>query len=153
MSDSLKTAELAEIHFYADKELSQPIRYIPCQYDSLAFIPSNRNFNYIQDGDPLTFITSEEKGQFIAFDFQKPVAIQSLLYMPRNDDNFIRHGDNYELFYWDHNKWISLGAQTAAADTLYFKAPAKALLWLRNLTRGDEEAFFEYREGRQHFFP
>ena len=41
------------------------------------------------------------------------------VYIPRNDDNFIRIGDEYELFYHDGPKgWVSLGRQTVQEPVL-----------------------------------
>lgn len=41
--------------------------------------------------------------------------------VPRNDDNFIRPGDEYELFYQNGAEgWISLGRQTAVTDRLKY---------------------------------
>lgn len=72
--------------------------------------------------------------------------------MPRNDDNFIRIGDTYELFYYTAKGWKSLGQQIADSDELiYINAPEHALFWLRNLTRGREEQIFSYYGGKQHF--
>ena len=50
--------------------------------------------------------------------------------MTRNDDNNIRIGDTYELFYWDMD-WVSLGKQIADDFNLTFHhVPQNALLLL-----------------------
>ena len=76
-----------------------------------------------------------------------------MVYIPRNDDNFIHLGDTYELFYQNGLKgWMSLGKQVA--DTtflLYENIPENALLWLHNLNRGKEERPFFIDEGEQIF--
>lgn len=74
--------------------------------------------------------------------------------MPRNDDNFIRLGDQYELFYQDGFRgWISLGRQVASELTLHYdNIPKNSVLWLRNLSRGREETVFRNEDGRQVFF-
>ena len=43
--------------------------------------------------------------------FGKVVTIDNFMYMPRNDDNFVRIGDYYELFYWGEGCWNSLGEE------------------------------------------
>lgn len=35
----------------------------------------------------------------MVIDFGKEICFNELMYMPRNDDNFVRIGDVYELFY------------------------------------------------------
>lgn len=72
--------------------------------------------------------------------------------MTRNDDNNIRVGDEYELFYWDMN-WASSGKQIATDFTLTFNAvPQNALLLLRNHTRGKDERIFLYKNDRQIWY-
>lgn len=79
--------------------------------------------------------------------------LHSVVYVPRNDDNYVRAGDTYELFYQDGIKgWVSLGKRTATSVWLkYDNVPENALLWLRNLTRGKEERAFYYEDGQQVF--
>ena len=87
------------------------------------------------------------------FDFGQQVPVHSVVYVPRNDDNYVRAGDTYELFYQDGIKgWVSLGKRTATSVWLkYDNVPENALLWLRNLTRGKEERAFYYEDGQQVF--
>ena len=108
----------------------------------------------VNDGDGLTFFLTKEKGAFVALDLGKAEKIGKIVYMPRNDDNFIRLGDQYELYYQDgFNGWISLGKQVATELTLHYdNIPQNAVLWLRNLSRGREETVFRNEEGRQVFF-
>ena len=104
------------------------------------------------DGDPLTAYQSEwnERG-CVGLDFGKPVNIASFRYLPRNDDNFIKEGEEYELFYWDDNQWISMGKQLGTSKQYleYTNAPSNALFWLRNHTKGKEERIFTYENGKQ----
>jgi hypothetical protein len=102
------------------------------------------------DDDPLTYT-----GGFnftLGLELDKPGIINHIRFQSRNDDNHIRPGDSYELFYWDKN-WRSLGMQTAA-DTLltYHKVPENSIFWLRNLSRGREENVFVMdKSGKQVF--
>jgi hypothetical protein len=101
------------------------------------------------DKDKLTFYTTMQmKGIWIGMDFGKPVTIQKIRYLPRNDGNTIEPGDEYELLYWN-DKWISLGAKKAAQYSLQYSVPANALLWLKDLTRGKEERIFTWEHGKQ----
>lgn len=55
----------------------------------------------------------------MVIDFGKEICFNELMYMPRNDDNFVRIGDVYELFYHGgKDGWISLG-QKKATDTFW----------------------------------
>lgn len=106
------------------------------------------------DGDILTyvdFITADST--WVGLDFSFPVVINRVRCTPRSDDNNIRIGDNYELFYWINGQWNSLGVQTAKEKILYYNSvPSNSLLWLRNLTRGKEERIFTYENGKQRFW-
>lgn len=82
----------------------------------------------------------------------KPAHINKIRYIIRNDDNGIRKGNLYELFYIDESgTWASAGKQTAEQDELliYKQIPQGTLYWLRNYTRGKEERIFTYEKGKQ----
>lgn len=66
--------------------------------------------------------------------------------MPRNDDNFIREGENYQLFYWDGNEWSLIKESIGNREgVLYFdNVPNNALLLLHNATKGKEERIFTF---------
>lgn len=104
------------------------------------------------DNDPVSFFNTWETGTSIFFKSNTPQLVSKVILIPRNDDNFIREGDKYELFYNNGSKgWTSLGIQKASdLPILYFQAPKNAVLWLKNLTRGKEEQLFFY-DNRQVF--
>lgn len=109
-------------------------------------------YDNVFDGDPYTsFHCKESEGGWAGIDLEYPRMIDKIVYVPRNRDNFVRQGDFYELFYWEHGNWVSLGSQMATSDVLHYTVPQGALLFLRNHTRGNAERIFEYREGRQMF--
>jgi len=104
------------------------------------------------DGDPLTSYQCVWWGKgWVGLDFGKPANIAYFRYLPRNDDNFIKEGEEYELFYWENYQWNSLGKQTGTSKQYleYTNAPLNALFWLRNLTKGKEERIFTYENGEQ----
>lgn len=87
---------------------------------------------------------------WVGKDFKKPVIVSKIVYVPRNDDNNIKYGDLYELYYWNKFEWISLGKKIALSDNLiYDQAPIDAIFLLRNLTRGSEERIFTYENNKQ----
>lgn len=151
ISNSLYTGDVAEIAWYERDGNGKPLRgkilsSLPYK-KTTEFDPSN-----VVDGNGLTYFSSADKPGWIIFDLGVPKSIERIKYMPRNDDNFIRIGDTYELFYYTAKGWKSLGQQIADSDELiYINAPEHALFWLRNLTRGREEQIFSYYGGKQHF--
>ena len=88
--------ELAELHFYQDQQEVKPVNIVACE-------PYNANDDEFKlancfDYAPLTYFLSKKEGQELIFDFGSEVLINKILCIPRNDDNFIRPGDTYELF-------------------------------------------------------
>ncbi len=67
-------------------------------------------------------------------------------------DYFIHVGDLYELYYYSSCGWKSLGKQRADDFQLIYEVPANALLWLRNISRGNEERIFVYKKGKQIWY-
>lgn len=81
----------------------------------------------------------------------RKIRIDRIVYTPRNRDNFVRPGDDYELFYCDRD-WKSGGKIKSASDSLVFRnIPENALLFLRNYTRGVDERIFVYEKGNQRW--
>lgn len=133
---------LAHLSFY-DKD-GQVINGKAIGPDSIAF-------QEISSDDPVRFGTI---AKWMGLDFEKPVCISRIRYLPRNDANGIFPGNEYELFYYDFpGGWKSLGVQNPIKDELdYMDVPSNALLWLRNLTTGQEERIFTYINGRVIFW-
>ncbi|WP_139822928.1 hypothetical protein [Massilibacteroides vaginae] len=145
-----KPLELAEFSVYGKSDIPIPLHII----DSIIPVHTNNKFrvDHIIDNDPLTFTLSKDSTTFITFDIGKVAEIEKLLFIPRNDENFIHVGDMYELFYNNGvNGWSSLGKQIAESNILKYKVPKGALLWLRNLTKGQEEHVFYMRNDKQIF--
>lgn len=138
--------DIAELAFYAS--VSDTVRLRGTLIGSHG--DDAREQAQAQDGDFYTSYSSQEpSGSWIGLRFAQPQCIQKLMYVPRNRDNFIRPGDQYELFYWDKQEWRSLGIEEAKSDSISFKAPRGSLLYLRDLTRGNQERVFEYKDGKQ----
>lgn len=146
----LQLGEFAVFGDTAQLDKHQPVRI---EADTLLPEEEAKKIAAVNDGDWVSYYKSKRKGEALIFDFGRQVPVSSLVYIPRNDDNYVRAGDTYELFYQDGtNGWVSLGKRTAASCWLtYDNVPENALLWLRNLTRGKEERAFYYENGRQVF--
>ena len=142
------TTDMGELMFYCGAEQYKPVAW--------EGTPADNKVNVMEqmfDGDPLTFYCTLEKGAVLAMDFGKPVTLDRFVFIPRNDDNFIRPGDTYELFYHGgKDGWVSLGRQTAKELSLTYAVPRGALLHLRCLTRGEEEQAFAMKDGHQEFY-
>lgn len=82
---------------------------------------------------------------------EKPQVVERIRFAPKNADNGICRGDEYELFFWN-NGWESCGRQVARFEYLEFQnVPEGTLLWLRNYSSGKEELPFVFQNGRQLF--
>lgn len=77
-------------------------------------------------------------------------AVTSIAFAARTDDNDVRLGDTYELFYWMPDGWRSAGTQVADTYRLSWSdLPSGTIYLLRDLTRGREQRPFTYEDGRQ----
>jgi hypothetical protein len=86
-------------------------------------------------------------------DFGTPINIDKIIYYPRSDSNIITYGDEYELKYWDNDRWNSLGRKTADNIHLAFdNCPMGALFLLHDCSIGVEDRIFLYKEGEQEWW-
>lgn len=142
-----KEAELAELTLYQDtvSKLKLPLRIIsPIE-------PIDKLGNIIDD-NILTYFQAQEATMPITFKLETASSIGKIVFSPRNDDNYIWPGDDYELFYHDGiSGWQSLGVRTASGREICYAVPKNALLWLRDRTKGREEQVFIYKNGKQYF--
>ena len=82
---------------------------------------------------------------------KEPQVVSRFRFAPKNADNGIRRGDEYELFCWNDG-WQSCGLTVARYEYLEFpRVPQGALLWLRNYSSGKEELPFVLSDGEQKF--
>jgi hypothetical protein len=107
------------------------------------------------DGNLLSYFkTKQPSGGWGGLDFMKKKSIGKIVYCPRNDENFIKEGDNYELFYYEHG-WKSLGQKTGTetgGELVFDHVPTNALLLLKNHSGGTEERPFTYENGQQVWY-
>lgn len=142
-----KRIEIAELEIYAkDRKISiqnwgrKRNKMYKSSYEKRMF-----------DGKWESYIVINNDSLFL--DIGKIESLSGMIFLPRNDDNFIHLGDTYELFYHNGVKdWVSLGKTVADATYLYYRnIPENSLLWLHNSTRGKEERPFYMKNGRQVF--
>ena len=104
------------------------------------------------DKDPVTYFDSIlPDSAWVGLELDTPSVVTEIEYLYRNDDNGIREGDIYELFYFSVYGLMSLGRRTGIKNgTLYYEnVPSNALYLLHNHTRGREERIFTYENGKQ----
>ncbi len=134
-------AHLAEIHFLNDK--GQKLNGINLNTNNKS------NVNNLYDEDIRTNFDCNEKC-WVGLDLGRPTKIGGFRYLFRNSFNTIEKGDDYELFYWNENKWVSLGIKEAKNNYIEFICPENSVLWLRDRTKGsDEMIFFVDDNGKQ----
>lgn len=142
---------MAEIEFYSKDSVKLKGRVIGTEehYNNLPKYDKTVVF----DDNPITCFWSKYPGRpWVGLELDKPEIIQRIRYLLFNDDNDIREGDSYELFYFDvNNGFISLGRQEGNREqVLHFdNVPDNAILWLRDYTRGKEERIFAYENNKQ----
>lgn len=84
------------------------------------------------DQDPLTYFLSKKNGDELIIDLGAPHKVTKVVCIPRYDDNFIRVGDEYELYYFTkENGWKLLIRDVATGIALSCEVPLNALLLLK----------------------
>ena len=97
-----------------------------------------------------TFQGQNRSDDWVGLKLSEPTQVGRIRYIGRNDGNCIETGDEYELCYWQNNRWKSLCKQIAQGDTLFYEnAPVGGLYILHNHTKGKEERIFTYENGEQ----
>lgn len=144
--------ELGEFYVYkkGHQQMSSPTQITSSETLDSTHI---RDLKLMTDKKWESFYLSRTIGASLTFDYGRSIAIDKIVVIPRNDDNYIHIGDIYELFFHNGKKgWKSLGKQKATSNIIKFTSvPSNALLWLHNHTRGTEERPFYMRNGKQVF--
>lgn len=137
---------MAEVEFYSADSDSPLKGKVIGDYESSIYYP-RYGAEVLFDGDPLTFFHTNDTLSWGGLELDKPTAISKIRFIIRNDDNGMRKGHEYELFYMNQGSWKSLGKQIATEDDylLYKLIPKGALYWLRDYTKGKEERIFEIK--------
>lgn len=130
---------IAEIKF---KEKEREIKPIAVFNDKLAEFGYEACYAF--DSDELTFYEGKNAdGNWLAVDMGKPVRINRIVYLPRNDDNNVVPGHFYRLDYYDKNKCVSSETKVSTGYSIEFdNVPSGALYILHDLTKGREERIF-----------
>ncbi len=141
---------VAEVAFYSDSVyLTGKVIGTPGSFNN----SKNHLYTNVFDGSTETsFDHNTRSGGWAGLAFSHPKKITKIIYTPRNRDNFIRKGHQYELFQCGKEGWVSIGIQVATSDSLkYEKVDSKTLFYLKNHTSGSDEILFLMEEGKQVF--
>jgi hypothetical protein len=154
VSGENQNCNIAEVYFYGENSPEAIYGQVIGTEGSAITDNAQYSRSAVFDRDPLTFFEAPVPSDaWAGMDFGEPVRINKIGYTPRGDGNDVTPGDTHELLYWDNNQWVSLGKQIACEPVLrYENAPANALFWLRNLSRGHEERIFTYENGEHKWW-
>lgn len=129
---------IAELAFFDSEQNELSGTPIACEWaDSIAIR------NAFDKGLLTNFETTEPDGNWVGMDMHGAERVSFVRVVPRSDDNDVCPGNEYELRYWNGEKWLSAGRKVADDNSLrYEDIPSGTLLWLSNHTRGWDERPF-----------
>ncbi|MBP3788505.1 MAG: hypothetical protein J6I52_02685 [Prevotella sp.] len=102
------------------------------------------------DGNTFSMLDKTHSGYTVGVDLGRAVRVDSIVFYPRNDDNFVHPDHEYELKFFNSEKeWESLEIRKGTGYVLSFQnIPHNALLLLKDLNGGREERPFILRNGK-----
>lgn len=139
---------IGEIEVYSDSAATCKLE---CKIDTE--FGSNFHPENATDGDLLSFFAMPSNQRSVTLKLAEKAKVEAVGFIPRNNDNFIWPGEMYQLLYFESadKGWVEIDNTIASERFLQFVAPANALYWLRNVTKGHEEQAFIWRDGKQVF--
>ena len=141
------SCDIGEVKFYNKK--GEEIKGTPFMINKEGNYRENTECRLLFDDNELTYVTLQSKN-IIGIKLEKPEAVSYITYISRNDQNGVYAGDDYELLYFENNKWISFERKFAKNNYIdFYNVPTNALFWLRNHTEGSEERIFIINNNRQ----
>lgn len=107
----------------------------------------------VTDGDVLSFFVAPKECRSIVLQLDQDTVVEAVGIIPRNNDNFVWPDHFYSLMYFKSpdDGWVETTRVLASDRTIQMDVPKGALLWLRDLTKGIEEACFIWKDGKQIF--
>lgn len=132
---------IAEIQFESNDTIVSPISFMSDGHEGKGYTPK-----YAFDKDELTFYQSNiADGAWIGCDMGKTVAIDKVIYLPRNDDNHVVPNHLYRLDYYQGGALKRGEPMLSTSYSITFdKVPTNALYILHDLSKGTEERIFTY---------
>lgn len=151
LSSDQTQGNMAEVEFYEPGN-GEPLKGRVIGTEETSIYHPEAVKEHVFDGDALTYFHTRDTLSWAGLALDRPARVDRVRYIIRNDDNGVRKGNLYELFYIDaEGGWRSAGRKKATQDDCirFDTVPSGTLYWLRNLTRGKEERIFTYEEGKQ----
>lgn len=153
-------ADISVLEFLADSSRLYPDtgHPLPCQFFSpeevkaprksyMKLMPEKPDNSPEYDGNMQTSSSRHR----IVYQLKEPRVVSCIRMAPKNADNIIRPGEDYDLFYWDKG-WQHQMNVKSRYNYLHFQGlRTDRLYWLRNNTRGREEVPFLIRKGKPVF--
>lgn len=152
-----KSVNCKYIKFQAPKDIKAPFAEIAFlsskqSQEALPYSEDATELEKCLDGDYFSMPKIKNKAYQITFELREQTHIDKLLFITKNDGNYVVSGHNYTLQYYDKG-WKSLANQTAIGYSLTFKqVPTGALLLLKDNNGGIEERPFIYKNGKQEWW-
>ncbi|MDX1939819.1 MAG: hypothetical protein SFU99_04660 [Saprospiraceae bacterium] len=149
-TDRLNGGDIAELAlFSSDDENAQKLKGNIIGTDEL---PGVTKEMAMDDDWDTYFHGAAKQCNWVGLDLGRSQIIKRIMFCPRNDTNIVMPDNTYYLYYWN-NEWIPIGRKKADSTFLLFdNIPGNALLWLHNVSSGQEENIFILENGRQVFF-
>lgn len=147
----ISSSDFAEFYFF-DRDSDKQIKGKLFGPKVPIIDPTFDSAENIYDNNPLTYSAvyyNDTIPKYIGFDFLNPVSISKIAYIRRGDGNDICPGDNYEIYYWNNNKW-NLHCNTTAT-TVYIDitdVPHGSLYYIKDISRGKQNRIFIYENNR-----
>ncbi|MBE5318712.1 transglutaminase domain-containing protein [Pedobacter sp. MR2016-19] len=141
---------IAEVEFIPNNSMLKGVKI-----GSLGSYDNNKQYTYQAATDGLTetsFDHSSSDSGWVGIKFEKPLALKKIRYTPRNYDNYVKPGNDYELFISSDKGWKTLGRKKATSDSLFYKnVPINGLFYLKNHSAGQNERIFTIKKGKAVF--
>lgn len=145
--------DMADLEFYA-KGSDVPLKgKVTGQYKpSLTYSGSGAEAMF--DDNPLTFFHTADTLSWGGLELEKPVSVSRIRFIIRSENNGIRKGNEYELFYMNCDLWVSLGRKVATEDDRleYRNIPKNALLKWVDHTKDISKRIFVIENNKEIWY-
>ena len=147
------TGNMADLEFYTEgSDIPLKGKVIGKYKPSLLYSCSGAEAMF--DGNPLTFFHTEDTLSWGGIELEKPVSISRIRFIIRSENNGIRKGNEYELFYMNQSQWVSLGKKIATEDDEleYNNVPKNALFKWIDHTKNISKRIFIIKNNKEVWY-
>ena len=141
-ADQNDTSDVAELFFYK-KEDNKPLERSDMEL-------LTQRYESMTDRDPLTYSSTSSNNMSGCIDLGQAVYLDHISFIRRGDGNTIVPGDEYQLYYWDKDRWIFHSSIIAEDVEINVKnLPENALCLIKGVSRGTQNRIFSYNEQKE----